>query len=393
MKTPEETTPARHRILYVHNSADVYGASRSLLRLLTVLDRARFEPTVVLPETGPLAERLEGLGVDIVIDPSLAIISRYTSKFDTLFLRFLPSIWKLWRLIRRRKIALVHTNSGVIFSPAFAAWLARVPHVWHIRESFEEFRGLAWQTYSAYMRTFSDRIISVSNANAAQFSDRRKVVVIHNGFPLQDFPAISDEQRKQARARFGLAEGDVVSGCVGRIKWVRKGQEFLIEAAHLLKKRGLRMKHLIVGSPYVGNESHLDRLRALVHKLDLTEEIIFTGEVQDTTPAYATMDLFVLPSAQPEPFGGVVIEAMAYRLPVIATNIGGSPDQVAEGATGFLVPPADSEAIASKIELLASDPDLRRRLGAAGRERVANLFSLEQMAKKTEMLYSDLLPR
>ncbi|MGI8959773.1 MAG: glycosyltransferase, partial [Bryobacteraceae bacterium] len=164
MKTSDTDSSARHRILYVHNSADLYGASRSLLRLLTALDRSRFEPTVVLPETGPLAERLEGLGVDTVIDPSLAIISRYTSKVDAVFLRFLPSSWKLLRLIRRRKIDLVHTNSGVIFSPAFAAWLARVPHVWHIRESFDEFRGVAWQTYTAYMRTFSDRIISVSTA-------------------------------------------------------------------------------------------------------------------------------------------------------------------------------------------------------------------------------------
>lgn len=392
MTAPHRSEPVRRRILYLHNSADLYGASRSLLRLLTVLDRACFEPLVVLPEEGPLAERIAILGVEVVIDPSLAIISRYSSKIGAVLFRLPLSSWKLSRLIRRREIDLVHTNCGVLFSPALAAWLARVPHVWHIRESFAEFPGPVWRVYSAYMQMFSDRIISVSNANALQFSNRSKVAVIHNGFPLQDFPAISEEQRKQARARFRLAEGDFVVGCVGRIKWVRKGQEFFIEAAHLLKKRGLKMKCLIVGAPYRGNESHFDRLQALTLQLGLKEEIVFTGELQDTRPAYAAMDLFVLPSAQPEPFGGVVMEAMAHRLPVIATNIGGSLDQVAEGVTGFLVLPANPEAIASKVELLAADPGLRQRLGAAGRERVAKLFSLEEMAKKTQSQYANLLP-
>lgn len=387
----ESTAPRRRRILYVHNSADLYGASRSLLRLLTVLDRTRFEPVVVLPESGRLEDRIKSLGVAVTIDPSLAIISRYSSKVSAIFRHFPVSSWKLSRLIRRKKIDLVHTNAGVVFSPAFAAWLAGVPHVWHIRESFDEFRGGIWEGYAAFMRMFSVRIVSVSNANAAQFSDRSKVVVIHNGFPLEDFPAISQEQRRQARERFGLVETDFVTGCVGRLKWVRKGQEYLIQAAHLLKKRGWQMKHLIVGSPYVGNESHLDRLQALVRDLDLENEIIFTGELQDTRPAYAAMDLFVLPSAQPEPFGGVVIEAMANRLPVIATNIGGSLDQVDDDVTGFLVPPGDPEALATKIEILARDPDCRLQMGVAGRARVTQLFDLNQMVIQMQDLYEDVL--
>lgn len=379
------------RILYVHNSADLYGASRSLLRLLTVLDRARFEPVVVLPECGLLEDRIKNLGVAVVIDPSLAVISRYSSKVSAIFCRFPLSSWRLFQLIRQRKIDLVHTNSGVVFSPAFAAWLARVPHVWHIRESFDEFRGGVWEIYAAFMRIFSDRIVSVSNGNAAQFSDRSKVVVIHNGFPLEDFPAVSDEQRKQAREQFGLSETDFVTGCVGRLKWVRKGQEYLVHAAHLLKKRGWQVKHLIVGSPYLGNESHLERLQALVRELDLEQEIIFAGELQDTKPAYAAMDLFVLPSAQPEPFGGVVIEAMASGLPVIATNIGGSLDQVADGVTGFLVAPGDPEALAEKIELLARAQERRLEMGALGKQRVATHFDLNQMALKTQAVYEEVL--
>jgi glycosyltransferase involved in cell wall biosynthesis len=123
--------------------------------------------------------------------------------------------------------------------------------------------------------------------------------------------------------------------------------------------------------------------------LNVEDEIIFTGELMDARPAYASMDIFILPSAYPEPFGGVVMEAMSMGLPVIATNLGGSLDQVVEGVTGFLVPPADPNALAAKIERLANNPDLRRKMGAAGRERIVKNFSLREMVKKIEAVYDN----
>lgn len=375
------------RILYVHNSADIYGASRSLSRLLQGLDRDRFEPLVVLPEDGPLRSHLQHLGVEVRIDSSLAIISRYTSWFPLICQKFPRSVWRLYRLIRNEHIDLVHTNAGVIFSPGLAAKAARVPHIWHVRESFDEFKGLLWNIYSAYMTIVSDRIVAVSNAAAAQFQYQSKVAVVHNGFPLDEFAVDRELLRRQFRQRLNIMETDFVIGCVGRIKWVRKGQEYLIQAGHLLKKRGILAKYLIVGSPYRGNESHLDRLKDLVRDLDLQNEIIFAGELQDPKPAYAAMDLFVLPSARPEPFGGVVMEAMAMRVPVIATNIGGSLDQVADGVTGFLVPPSDPIKLAEKIEVLINKPQLRQRMSAAALERLSDLFSVEQMLKKIESVY------
>ncbi|HWX15179.1 MAG TPA: glycosyltransferase, partial [Chthoniobacterales bacterium] len=141
---------------------------------------------------------------------------------------------------------------------------------------------------------------------------------------------------------------------------------------------------------FPGNEIHLERLKQLARDLNVEDEIIFTGELTDARPAYASMDIFILPSAYPEPFGGVVMEAMSMGLPVIATNLGGSLDQVAEGITGFLVPPADPPALAAKIERLANNPDLRRKMGAAGRKRIAENFSLSEMVKKIETIYSDV---
>ena len=380
------------RILYVHNSSDIYGASRSLVRLLRTLDRERFEPLVLLPADGPLAAQLRAMAVPVIVFPQLSVITRevFHSWRLLLFALRLPlSALALRRILRREKIALVHTNTGVILSPGLAAWLAGVPHVWHIRDWFQEFKGF-WRFLEVWMRVFSTRIIAVSEAIAAQFSDRAKVGVINNGFDITEFELGDPRAGAVFRQRHALGDGPVV-GCVGRIKLQRKGQEVLLRAAGLLKQRGVGAKYLVVGAPYPGNESHLEQLHTIVRESGLGGDVVFTGELADPRPAYAAMNVFVLPSAQPEPFGGVVMEAMCMGLPVVATNIGGSVEQVADGETGYLVVPGDAVALADKLELLLRDAALRTRFGQAGRRRVAKQFTLPGMVEKIVRVYDDCL--
>jgi glycosyltransferase involved in cell wall biosynthesis len=379
------------RILYVHNSADNYGASRSLVRLLRSLDRERFEPLVMLPGEGPLADRVRGENVSVIVYPPLSVIDRAIFKSWWLlpFLLNIPrSVLGVRAIIRRERIALVHTNTGVILSPGPAARLAGVPHVWHIRDWFQEFRTF-WRVHELWMRIFSDRIVAVSEAIAAQFSNRAKVCVIHNGFDPAEF-ALDDRGASAAfREKWHLGAGPVV-GCVGRIKLQRKGQEILLKAAALVKSRGISAKWLIVGAPFPGNESHLEELRSIARDGGIADAVIFTGEIPDPRPAYAAMDVFVLPSAQPEPFGGVVMEAMCMNRPVIATNIGGSTEQVANGESGFLVPPGDPAALAEKLELLLRDEALRTKFGAAGRRRIDERFTIAGMVGKIVRVYDEV---
>ncbi len=347
---------------------------------------------VLLPEKGPLQERIEALGVEVVVDRWLTVIARSALgpvSLLKLLLAFPISVWRVRRLIARNRIELVHTNTGVILSPALAAWLARVPHIWHVRDSFLEFRSL-WKYYRRYITGFSRRVLCVSNAIAAQFPGARNVEVVHNGLPLGEFEVDAVALRAQFRAAHGLGEALVV-GCVGRIKLVRKGQEVFVRAATLLKQRGVNAKYLIVGTTFPGNEDHEQRLRAMIAEAGLTEDVVFTGELADVRPAYAAMDVFVLPSAQPEPFGGVVLEAMAMGRPVIATAIGGSLDQVADGLTGFLVPPSDAALLAERLEELLRNERLRVSMGEAGRERLANCFAIEQMFGRIEAVYRNAL--
>lgn len=379
------------RILYVHHNADTYGASRSLLRLLSKLPRNRFQPLVLLAQDGPLRTKLEDLGVEVVLGP-VSLITRpvFRSWRILPFLVGLPlSVFFIWRLIRARQIDLVHTNTGVILTSGLAAKLARVPHVWHIRDWFQEFKSI-WSFHSRYILWSSERVLAVSRAVAGQFPRSEKVEVIHNGFSLEEFAVPKDKLARAFREQFNLSDEWVV-GCVGRIKQVRKGQEILIEAASLLEKKGIRAKYVLVGAPFPGNESHLEALQDLIRDLKLESRVILTGELEDAKPAYAAMDIFVLPSAQPEPFGGVVMEAMAMGVPVIATRIGGSIDQVEEGITGFLIPPSDPNALAEKLERLLRDSALRSRMSQAGPQRIAQSFSLEDMVRRIEHVYAQCL--
>ena len=359
---------------------------------MKLLDRTKFEPIVLMPGPGPLADDLRAAQVKTIIFPELSVIERKILRPWPLVLfalNFPLSVIGLRRIIKAHRIGLVHTNTGVMLSPGLAACLAGVPNVWHIRDWFLEF-PLFWKFYSRYIHAFSSRILAVSDAVAGQFPKAYGTKVVHDGFVLAEFALDDPAAGAKFRAHYGLGDALVV-GCVGRIKLIRKGQEVLLHAAGLLKKRGVHARYVIVGAPFPGNEWHLDELAGIIREHGLEGDVVFTGELENPLPAYAAMDVFVLPSAQPEPFGGVVMEAMCRGLPVIATNIGGSVQQVADGETGFLVPPGDAAALAEKLALLLGDAALRQRLGAAGARRIEERFDLKKMVESIEGVYEECL--
>ncbi|MBX2989884.1 MAG: glycosyltransferase [Bacteroidetes bacterium] len=382
---------SRITVAYIHYPSDLYGAGRSLIRLLEHIDRTRFRPLVVLKRDGPLRARLEESGVRVSILKSLSVIERSRARLPglaTLPMTFLASVVQLFIFLKRENVYLVHTNTGIIPSSAFAAKIAGVPHVWHIRDWFGEFSRL-WQVYSRYILWSSACVLCVSQSVARQFPASSKVRVMHNGFSLDEFRIDRELARRDTRARYNINETFVV-GTVGRIKFVRKGQEVLVRAISVLKEKGAKVKCLIVGSVFPGNEVHLTMLQELINSLGLQEEVVLAGELSDPRPAFAAMDVFVLPSAQPEPFGGVVVEAMAMGLPVVGTSIGGTVDQVVEGVTGFLIPPADHQALAEKLYILYKDRSLGRQFGEAGRKRMRSEFDLHRTVKAIEDIYTKI---
>lgn len=379
------------RILLIGHSADMYGASRSLSKLVRILDKNHLV-YVMLPTEGLLYDVLKEIIPQdrIILNPDLYIFTRRSFKlryvFSTLF-QFLKNIWSITGIIREKQIDIVHTNSGVIPAGALAARLTGKKHLWHIREWFGDFKKF-WPYYSSYMTSLSDRVICVSKTMASQFSDKKNVIAIYNGFPIPEIrdipPAVGEVQKT-------LDGADLVLGCTSRIRLVRKGQEYLIEAIGMLTEQTGKKIHLILIGDYVpGYEYQKEVLEGLIKKYKLEQRVHFLGHLNDPLPYYSLFDVFVLPSGEPEPFGGVVMEAMSMGLPVIGSSLGGTPEQVEDGWNGYLFENKNTIDLAAKIELLFDDPQKLKEFGERSRERMKNSFSLQLHEEKILELYKSL---
>ena len=377
--------------LFFHNGSDLYGASRSLLRLAARLVQDGHQVAAVLPESGRLGPELETVGVEVIATHWNLSVSRGNMTSFIWGLHFLfsliPALLFHLCLLKKMRPDIVHTNTALMFFPALASKWCGIPHIWHIRESFAEFDRL-WPKYERYMAWGSNRIVAVSRAIAAQFSPRSssKVVVLHNGFPAAEFNAVPLERVDAFRARYGLGKA-VLVGVVGRIKFGRKGQEVFVHAASLLKPEFPDVRFLVVGSPFPGNEEHGARLQQLIQDLGLEQEVVCTGDVEDVKAMYAALDISVMASGTPEPFGGVVVESMAMSKPVVGTNIGGTSEQILDGATGFLIPPEDASTMADALRKLFVDEDLKCAMGKRGRLRFESCFEFEEFYRKMNELY------
>jgi glycosyltransferase involved in cell wall biosynthesis len=192
------------------------------------------------------------------------------------------------------------------------------------------------------------------------------------------------------RREWGVEPDEVLVGQVGRLSaW--KGPEDLLAAAAQVAARRDKVRFVLVGDVVPGEEERLGRLRAQSAALGLEDRVIWAGFRTDVPQVMAALDLLVLPSRLPEPFGMVLLEAMATGKPVIATDQGGPREIVRDGETGFLVPPGDPTALAEAISTLAADAALRRQMGLAARARAVQRFSLTPYVAAVEALYQDLL--
>ena len=380
-------------VLFAHNNADLYGSSRSLARLSGRLVRDGHVVRVVLPCAGPFKTLLEGKGVEVVVDATLSVVERPAFRSPIRLARFLVglslSVRRFRRQIRDFRPDVVHTNTSVIPTPGMAARREGVPHVWHVRECYTEFPRL-WPFYCRHILRYSNCIVCISRAVAQQFDTIRKddrVRTVHNGYPEQEFSGVPTDRVKAFRERYGLRDEELLVGVVGRIKLKRKGQEVFVDAAARLAKDYPQARFLIIGSVFPGNESHLEALRRQVASLGLADRVVFTGEVDDINAAYEALDIVVVPSAMPEPFGGVVVEGMAFSKPVVSTTIGGPPEIVDDGSTGLLVEPGNAEALAGALARLLDDCALRTAMGVAGRRRYLERFTMEPFYDRILSIY------
>lgn len=386
------STPQRN-ILFVERGIIEGGGQISLLQMLDSIDRGIFRPFVFLTSEGGLFRRLSSMGIDVEVCHSGPLKVDTKSPLPHLikglrFLSFLSTLIRLFRVIERHNIHIIHVNTGVTRETFMAGLVARmkgIPLIWHVRVT--ESGGVM----DKLLATLSTRIIAVSGSVKERFKGIRgykKVVVIYNGVDTKRFDP-SSVDGKTLREAFGIPGKSFVIGTVSQlIPW--KGIDCLIKAFSLIIRGYPDSILLIVGDEVPSTKGYKEELLSLASSLGIKDRVIFAGFREDIPEAMAGMDVFCLPSIS-EPFGRVLIEAMAMERPVVATRTGGTPEVVVDGETGILIQPGDHEALAEAIIALAKDRKLARRLGEKGRKRVERLFTIEEHIEKVQDLYLELL--
>ncbi len=375
-------------VLFVHSSSGRYGADRQLSLLARGLDPVRYRPLVVLPEPGELGPELAEAGVEVVIR-ELSVLRR-----SLLGARGLAAVAGaaardgvvLGRLIRRRGVALVHSNTSVVLGGAAAAARARVPHVWHVREIYARY-GRAWPAYRRALLSAA-ALPCVSAATTAQFGRAENVCVIGDGLALDPHRA----PRERARAALGLPEGPAAIAVLGRISdW--KGQDVLVRALAEPPLRELGVLGLLAGEPWPGAEERLQAVRDLARELRVEDRLHVLGFRADLENVLGAAEVVAVPSTAPDPLPGAAIEAAAAGCAVIASAHGGLPEIICDGQTGRLVAPADASALARAARELIGDGGLRERLGAAAAVDVRTRYRADRLLETMQALYDQVLAR
>lgn len=368
------------------SSGSVVGGSLSgMLELLRGLDRSRVSPFVVLYEHKPSTAELVRGGVPVrVFDKrrlpkehgleasavyakarrigGVAALLRNLRVALTFILETVPTAWRLARVLREARPDLVYVCNGFRGNAdaVVAAGLLGVPCVVHAK-GFDKF--------SFVERMLSRRVsLCVSMTKAIQEHCRRggmkpgDFAVVYDGLDLAAFRPRRDaaEMRKELAV---AADAEVV-GVVGNIQeW--KGQRVLVDAVDLLRERRPRLVAWLVGGVHRSGLAYADDLRAHLRERGLEGRVLLTGARADIPDLMGAMDVVAHTSVRGEPFGRVIIEAMAVGRPVIATRAGGVPEFVRDGEDAVLTTPGDAGELASVIDRLLGDAGARERLAAS----------------------------
>ena len=403
-------------VLFINHSVRDGGPGRSLFYILKYIDRNNINPYVLIPKDDIFSESLknEGIYENIIIETSFPEnifrprlgMDLYSHKSDNL--DFVTKIKKVFsaiinifelaafilrsgRLLEPNKINIIYCNGTVAkIAGAFMGKLNSTPVIWHVRNIQQTYILKTIIKSLARCRTVK-KIICVSSAAAAQFKDvSEKVEVVYNGIDPGDYKP--SKARGVLRQEFKIKPGTVIVGSTGRLV-PRKGYENLIKAAGMVKEKLTHKNFLFVvigDTPHFFQYDHLDYLKRKVMELGLKDNFLFTGYRDDVKPYLKNFDIFVIPSAYPDPFPRSVIEAMCFSLPVIGYEIGGIAEAVETGSTGYLSKTGDIEDFASNIQKLINKKDKREQMGKAARQRVIELCNAEDRSKDIQKIIMSL---
>jgi sugar transferase (PEP-CTERM/EpsH1 system associated) len=379
--TPAASRPLR--ILHVVTRLGVGGTEYVLSRLFTGLGGETFDQRIC---------SMRGF------DPAFTRSPHFDGRLHSAGgpdARFQLALLRLARILRECRADIVHSRNWGAIEAIPAARLAGVPVAIHSEHGYEvgmlDGLPLRQRVFRRMVYPMADAVFAVTEElrdyHARQaWTAPERMRVLYNGVDTERF-APRPEAGREARRVLGLPPGAFVVGHVGRMVPI-KDHGTLLRAAEQLVRKDVDARVLLVGA---GPE--LERVRRDVEASgELRGRVVLPGASDRIADLLAAMDVFVLPSLR-EGMSNTTLEAMASGLPVIATRVGGNPEVVDDGVSGWLFAPGDAGALAAFLLRLSSDAGLRRAAGEAGRRRAVERFGLERMLRDYRSLYLELAAR
>jgi L-malate glycosyltransferase len=400
------------RVLFVEASSGgvVGGSLTGLQHLIRGLARERVQMGMALYEAKAIEPVLRAMGVHVYridrrrVSKEHALIRsesywrarrvsavtgalRWGRQTVRLVLEELPAALQLARIVRHERPHVMHLGNGVRanFDAILAARFTGTPVVCHVK-GFEKYSR---REQCAARRL--DAVVCMTRAVHAHCLEHgvmaRQNRVVYDAVDEEGFRP--QRPVAQVRSEFGLDRSTPCIGIVGNIQeW--KGQAIVVEAMARIRQHLPNARCLIIGGAHRAGTEYARALERRVNDLGLRGTVLFTGFRSDVADIMNALDVLVHASVRPEPFGRVILEAMTLGKPVVAAAAGGVPELMSEGETGFLVPPGDPEALATRLVRLLSDEALRRCIGECARARARERFSLEQHVATMASIYESV---
>jgi len=299
----------------------------------------------------------------------------------------------LVRYVKQHDIDIIHWSERPrdAFYSVLLARLTGTKSILHLHGKCDTWMG----SLALWAMGQADGIIGVSRfvAQSALAKGYRPDKVYHVLNSVNSSRWNHDTDGSAVRREFGIATDAPLLAIISRIlSW--KGQELLLKALVKVKDKVPSVKLLIVGeedsSTMPMGYSYMDVLKEMVRKLELSEQVIFTGRRSDVQEILAACDIYTMPTFE-EPCAVVILEAMAMKKPIVALDSGGTPEEVEHSRAGLLSPPGDVHKLAENILMLINNPALRKRMGEYGRGRVEQYFNPCRMADDVERIYQLVL--
>lgn len=368
-------------VLFITHYQELYGANKSLINLLTGLNKEKYNLLVICPWTGEMTDFLNDNGLQNIGGRYFSVWC-YRNKRDLLktpyrFSKSLYSLARVYRQIEEFKPDIIYSNSSVIWTGMLLSAVLKKPHVWHIREFGDKDYGyklLGGKTVFNYLMNSSAAVIAISRAidkETLSLVKPEKRYQIYDGIVTESEIAEQPKQRETTRE---------FTFCMIGVLIASKGYEEGIKAMELVLRQYPDAQLLIAGKGML-NDRHEESLHLLVSRLKLQSNVRFMGYLEDARDIYHQSDSLLMCSKS-EGLGRVTVEAMAHGLPVIGKKSGATPEVVIDGYNGYLYAKGPDELADCMLRMIRNNAYTAFSENAI--TTVKKNFTVEEYSKKIE---------